>query len=353
MIIFARRVGLFSLFLQVVGQTYLCRRRGILPVVYFNGSSLYWSDRGHNGARNVWEYYFEPVSDCGITDLVEVDIARLERSSIWEFSNRDVDPNTLASLDGPKIESIEVPPGVVVSNVFPSGVVDWQWEMPRRRRIALHEVIQRSVRLRPPISRKLEDFRAGTFEGRRVLGVHVRGIERAPERAHLVRDGILPLGLYMREIDSYVAQHPSSVVFCATDSQGALDALTERYGPKLVCYPASRLSSADEKVGLHHASTERYDRARLGEEVVIECLLLSKCDFLLHGSSNVSLAATLFNPALESLNLYQKYGYAFPRLRACLVTPRVSRLVRSARRWTARVWRALATSASRQLGGPR
>jgi hypothetical protein len=57
MIIFARRVGLFSLFLQVVGQTYLCRRRGILPVVYFNGFSRYWSDRGHNGARNVWEYY--------------------------------------------------------------------------------------------------------------------------------------------------------------------------------------------------------------------------------------------------------------------------------------------------------
>src|SRR5207247_4829761 len=98
---------------------------------------------------------------------------------------------------------------------------------------------------------------------------------------------------YTREIDAYLADHPRSVIFCATDAEEVLEALRARYGARLVHYPARRLSAAVEHVGLHWASAEHYDKAQLGEEVVIECSLLSGCDFLLHGSSNVSLSATL------------------------------------------------------------
>jgi len=116
-IIFPRRVGLFSLFLQVVGQIYLSRGHNIIPVVYFNDHSLYWSAQGYNGARNVWEYYFEPISEFHITDLIDHDPMLLESCNIWEFSNREVDPNTTPPLDATRIGSIRVPDSVVVSNL--------------------------------------------------------------------------------------------------------------------------------------------------------------------------------------------------------------------------------------------
>jgi hypothetical protein len=348
LVVFPRPVGLFSLVLQVIGQVFLCRKAGVVPLVYFNSRCLYWSDRGHDGARNVWEYYFDPVSECAITDVVDAGQAELERAEIWEFSRRRVEIGTPRTVDEARVGRIPVREGALVSNVFPVGVVDFLWEMSARRRQALHRIVQEHVRVRPSVADKVARFRAERLGGR-VLGVHIRGRERARERLLFAPDGLVPLECYVREIDGYLASHPSSDVFCATDSQYALDALEERYGSRLVYYPATRLSPADEHLGLHHTDPGRHDRAGIGEEVVIECLLLSGCDYLLHGSSNVSLTARLMKPTLDHLDLYRKYGYAWPKLRPPYVRYLAGRLFERMDRVLGPRWRAPLRSVKRKL----
>ncbi|MDR3550762.1 MAG: hypothetical protein P4L31_05070, partial [Candidatus Babeliales bacterium] len=54
--------GFFSAFLGALNQLDWCQRTKKTPVVYWDDRSLYYDSKGFNGSRNVWEYYFKPVS---------------------------------------------------------------------------------------------------------------------------------------------------------------------------------------------------------------------------------------------------------------------------------------------------
>ena len=313
LVVFSRPVGLFSLYLQVLGQVFQCKQAGIVPIVYFNSRSLYWSDQGHNGARNVWEYYFEPVSDLDITDVVDAGQAELEQAEIWEFSRHE-DQMQLPQIPPEKAGRITVRPGAIVSNTYLMQTVPFIWEMSARRKRQLSQVIRESIRVRPSLVDKAARFRRDQFRSN-VLGVHIRGAEGARSRVFYAPGGLVPLESYFREIDAYLASYPLSGIFCATDSQHALDALEERYGSRLAFQPATRLSPSVERVGLHNATPEGHGKAALGEEAVTDWLLLGSCNHLLHGYSNVSLTLRLMNPTLQHLDVYRKYGYSWPRFR--------------------------------------
>ena len=50
------------------------------------------------------------------------------------------------------------------------------------------------------------------------------------------------------------------------------------------------------------------DRAQLGEEALIEALLLSKCDVMCHHESQLAIGATYFNPEIKRIHLEKYYG---------------------------------------------
>ena len=53
-----------------------------------------------------------------------------------------------------------------------------------------------------------------------------------------------------------------------------------------------------------HDSEHSYNKAQLGEEVLIEVSLLARCDLFVHTRSNVSTAVLLFNPDINNEVLY-------------------------------------------------
>ena len=48
---------------------------------------------------------------------------------------------------------------------------------------------------------------------------------------------------------------------------------------------------------------------RKGEEVLLDALLLSRCDFLLHSASGVAEFAIYWNPALHGKSVHLQYTY--------------------------------------------
>lgn len=321
LIVLARpRVGFFSLFLQVVGQIEQGRRAGTVPVVYFNRHCTYWCESGFRGSRNVWDYYFEPVSSHRITDLVDVPAPRLESATAWDFTPRST--VSRPAVDPAAWGSIRLRAGVMATDRYPHRFVPHLWRMSRRRRRALHQVIRECIRLRPEIASRIESFYEANLRGREVLGVHIRSGEHSDERAVWVKGGVLPMSVYFAEIDRYLDGHPTAWIFCASDSKRAVDALAERYGRRLLrCEDVTRLDPDEEASGhgLHLLGPERAHKGRLGEDVLVESLLLSRCDYLIHDPSNVPLAATLFNPDLPHTDIYRKYGYPLADLRGRLV----------------------------------
>src|ERR1051326_6693375 len=56
--------GLFSMFFSVLNHLIYCKKYNQIPVVHWhNEANPYFEPAGYQGAHDVWEYYFESVSD--------------------------------------------------------------------------------------------------------------------------------------------------------------------------------------------------------------------------------------------------------------------------------------------------
>src|SRR5580700_8220598 len=54
--------GLFAVFIRTLSTLDWTRRTGKTPVIYWDTKMPYYQHGGYEGTKNVWEYYFEPVS---------------------------------------------------------------------------------------------------------------------------------------------------------------------------------------------------------------------------------------------------------------------------------------------------
>jgi protein O-GlcNAc transferase len=297
----SRKVGFFALFFQVLGHIYRAEQEGKVPIIFFGSNCLYWSDHGHNGFQNnAWEYYFEPVSDLAIEDIFQEPLERLKHASIYEYSHADITHNPPEQYTGDLKGSILVPDNVNVTNCwaeFDSG----QQEIHEDRRAIFHDLISRYIHIRPAIANKIDDFYQRYFSDSFVIGVHMRGTERSQEVTGWYGMPHLDENVYMREVDRILKQFPDAKIFLATDTKTTVEKFCSRYQDSLLTYDAQR---ADDGNSPHL----QFGGSELGEQVLIEAILLSKTDFLIHGISNVAFAALCFSPDLPHLNVYLKYG---------------------------------------------
>lgn len=297
----SRKVGFFALFFQVLGHIYQAEQEGLIPIVFLGSNCLYWSDNGYDGFQdNAWEYYFEPVSKLTIEDIFEEPLERLKYASIYEYSRANITHNPPEQYTGTRQGSIAVPANVTVTNcwaTFDPG----QKEIHEDRRAIFHDLIHRYIHIRPRVTHKITDFYQQNFTNSTVLGVHMRGTERSQEVMGWYRKPHLDEKVYMREVDRFLKQHPNAKIFLATDTNTTVEKFRKRYQDRLLIYNAQR---ADEGNSPHL----QFGGAELGDQVLIESILLSKTEFLIHGISNVAFAALCFNPTLLHLNVYSKYG---------------------------------------------
>lgn len=208
--------------------------------VDFGDWNLYY-DPAHG--CNSWEYYFQPVR-------IGRDSRALVRVIDFEQGNR-------FSMRGER--------------------------MPRWR---AHELIARYIHVKPHVAAKIDGFASAHLDGHYVIGVHYRGTDKwteAPrvpyEEVHsAVRDAIGAC-----RSDRYR-------LFVASDEQAFVDGMQKAFPHRVVCWDTLRSldgSPIDFRMG---------DNYKKGEDAVIDCLLLSRCDRLIRTSSSLGLCSTFFNP---------------------------------------------------------
>lgn len=160
----------------------------------------------------------------------------------------------------------------------------------RRMRTRAHAVLAKYVRIKPHISREVDDFWRRELSARRpVLGLHVRGTDK---QAAIAGEQVLPQA-YVHHIEAYLAANPDALIFVATDSPSFWELLRARY-PRAVSRGALR---SEQNAFLDSSLRDNY---RKGADALIDSLLLSRCDFLLKCSSALGEFAVYFNPALHS-----------------------------------------------------
>lgn len=162
-----------------------------------------------------------------------------------------------------------------------------------------HSAFRKYIRVRPRILAKVDEFHAANMAGRYVIGIHVRN------QGHKIEyiTGEAPgFGTYAARVRKEIAHcNREWVIFLATDVEEVIGQFKEAFDGRVVLQPGvMRLcgrQTGENGQQLHHQNPNR--DLKLGEDVLIDCLLLSKCDVLIHTISNVATTAGYINPRMK------------------------------------------------------
>jgi hypothetical protein len=246
-------LGMFSLFNYVAGVLYEYNQRPYCGLeVNFEKSGLYYEPAL---GPNWWQYYCEPIS--------------------------------LGSKRGAKIKKFNVEEFQHHAYFVEDHLTRWQ----------VAQIIETYIKVKKPIQDKINRFVADHFRGHKVIGVHYRGTDKKHEAPRVAYDAVLDkINQYIRKNHFYTYK-----IFVATDEQPFIEFMQTRFGESVIVYSTLH-SSNDEAV--HVSSTNNYLK---GEEALIDCILLSKTNYLIRTSSNLSLWSTFFNPSLQCVCINQRY----------------------------------------------
>ncbi len=246
--------GLFYNFLGVVNNLIWSKKNSKEPVVYWGPISLYYQKKGYKGKKNVWEYYFEPVSS-----------ATLEGNEKFWNSNA-------------------TPDGAIISPTTITNCTEYEHHEKRK---AAYALIREHIRLRPYLAQKIESFYQEYMSGKKTIGIHLRGTDKRIE--------IVPVNVpnMLNDANKFAEEFPGCQFLIATDEERLLQLAKSVLKGPIIHYDA-QMSKNDKPIHFHGKN-----KAKLGEDVIVEAYLLSRCDLFLHTCSSVSTAVLFLNPDLE------------------------------------------------------
>lgn len=261
-VIGGRDAGFFSNFFGVLNNLHWCVKNNMTPVVYWakNKVSIYYDPRGCNNivSDNIWDYYFYSVSDLSYDLKDTVHYSPFPPDKFCVASH----PNTSAP--------------------YPNKY----W------RNYMHNLINTFIKIKASTLNKIEEFHANNIAGHYTVGIHIRGTDKYLEVKPLPLDYIF----------EQANKHAPCQFFVATDEERILNLAKKKLQGKVIYYESFRVKKVP---GVHYLDhyPAGFNRSYLGEEALIDSVLLSRCNLLIHTWSNLSIAALYFNPDVEHLHL--------------------------------------------------
>lgn len=303
-------VGLFSLIQQVIGHIPLALMHDRIPVALYRDKCCYWTREGYMNADNVWEYYFEPIIagqpaaqiDKEILDHIDSHPPHFEYPGY--YFNKDVFvTNHFGDHRSFKGQTLKIP---------------HKWTDPYQGlRNKASEIIAAYIRPRSYILNKVDAFFEERLRGHEVIGVHMRATDVTdPEEHNIHRRGSYSFQAYVECVRELLKNWPKARIFVGTDSQKALDGLKELFGKRII-HTSSIFHSSEELAGTGpsgwvipgYLAEDSNKAAKNGEEAVIDYLLLSQCQHLIHNGSGLARTALLKNPELPHTNIHSRSAY--------------------------------------------
>ncbi|WP_420385215.1 nodulation protein NodZ [Roseivirga sp.] len=303
-------VGLFSLIQQVIGHIPLALMNNRIPVALYRDQCCYWTSQGYMNADNVWEYYFEPIiADKPASSLNNEILDHIKsRPPHFEYPgyliNNDVFvTNNFGNHKAFKGQTLKIP---------------HQWDDPDRQlRNRAAKIIADYVRPRQYIKEKVDLFFEEQMKGYKVIGVHMRATDVTDVDEHNIhRRRSYSFQSFVEQIRRHLEEWPKARIFVGTDSQKALNGLIEIFGERVI-HSSSIFHTSQDLAGTGPAgwvipgylAEDSQKAAKNGEEAIIDYLLLSRCQHLIHNGSGLARTALLKNPKLPHTNIHSKAAY--------------------------------------------
>jgi hypothetical protein len=233
--------------------------------------------RDPNRPEDPWEYYFHPCFESKRTDPP---LAKLP-----------------ALLGGVKVACSTdkiITPRPIDGNCNPL-------LLPKDRPGAARIIAER-LHLKAEILDKIDSFAAANFHGS-LIGLHIRGPGRVDGGVPAMRRALNASGKafvapFFEAVDRALTQQPNARIFACSDALAVMRAITDRYGDRVLTWPATRSEFGEMHVSHPMNAGQEFSGFELGLDVIVEAWLLARTSWLVHGSSNVTNFVLCLNPNL-------------------------------------------------------
>ncbi len=231
---------------------------------------------GTAGDGELWRHFFEPL---------EFPHAPSAERTSWEYADLSMT-------------------GLHAYRMYKRGE---RWRADYGRAFAAH------VHVREALRRRVGEIWKDGGVGRRAIGVHYRhpGHDRECPRTSP------PLEVFVARMRALLAGDEAASVVLATDVHEAVEHFRGEFGERLLVQPDVVRAGMEEDQDDYGATPS----VALGEQALIDVLLLARCESLLHVVSNIATAVGYINPRLRMVYCEPWLLGAAATLRARL-TPR-------------------------------
>ena len=233
--------GLFSNLIYVLNHLDIAYKHNFIPIIDMeNYPTIYNERKSINGTKNSWLYYFEPVSKYSIEDVYKSKNVILSKNRFYGvFSHKIYNKKNLLKLS-------------------------------------------KNIVIKKNIKSKADNFIRNTQLNKyKTLGIHYRGTSYKDSANHPFPPTYKQL---VKKIDSLVVKNKFDKIFFSTEDKGMFDQIAKKYKNKIFFYNSFR-SKKDDAFKRYCRPNHRF---KLGEEILIESLILSKCNTFLFVETNVS-----------------------------------------------------------------
>jgi len=257
--------GFFTLYLHVIGVIEFCSDNNYIPIINYSGHEYRFYYQGNDFVlpdglitNNVWDYYFEQPTNT--------------------FNNDEV--KQILNMNNGMFKNYQV--SVNLNQYYLSPEVGFKIDYNSKRTKKISEIIK-TIKVKQYVLDQVDKFYNEHMKDKRVLAVHIRTTDKPSEivehRASFTIDE------YVAKIKQLIDKHKLDKVFICTETVSMINNLSKEFD----CIYTDCYRSNNESVSSHFQKDSRKDHHyKLGLEVLIDCLLLSRCVGLLCWKSNVS-----------------------------------------------------------------
>lgn len=269
------KVGLFSYVMTNLGLIKYALEKGYIPVIDMKSMRNTYLEDEQVGKTNAWEFYFK--QPCG-------------------YSLEDIN----------RSKNIILSSGLITEkNMYP----DQSMLLDLYKTNYWREIVSRYLKVNEIIQIEVDNIYQELFGTKKVLGVLARGTDYIHNRPfnHPIQPTVEEL---QEKIDEVIYVYQCKYIYLATEDDAIFHKLKEIYGNQLIATDAKRCMTKENQ-NINDITYERMnDKYLRGKEYLINILLLAKCNCLLAGNVNGSMAASLLTKGYEYQYIFDKGVYS-------------------------------------------
>ena len=256
--------GYVALIIYALNGVRRALAQNALPVIVFGEKDTPFFYEASKG-KSIWEYYFEPVSPVSYQQLKQWQQEGLVSDDLIHVNTRE------EAFDGHLHDEERL-------------ATYWAWKEPEdkvawmeKKRAQGRAFVRRHLTVKPEFEQFADDFTKLHFTADYIIGVHARGTDFGYSDP-------VPLQKFFDRIDQKVKEPGRSKfqIFLATDQTQFVREFEDRYPGLIITTDALRSSN-------HIAPFKKSGGSAFqkGADVLIDMILLARCDYILKGAAAV------------------------------------------------------------------